>query len=127
LDISNYRAVEVTDSEHKNIYIVLEREEETSPVCSGCGNVHGRSVHSRGTMISVTLNLYRMTNNPYKMTLNDIFFEAIQKKDYAFLVKVCLNASWGLGYGKKRFLKNVRTLVLRAFKKMGKHARIIRR
>lgn len=57
LDIPNYRAVEVTDSEHENIYIILEREEETPPVCSRCGNIHGRSVHSRGTMIAEDLKI----------------------------------------------------------------------
>jgi hypothetical protein len=31
VDIPNYRAIEVTDSEYENIYIVLEREEDTPP------------------------------------------------------------------------------------------------
>jgi len=48
LDIPNYRAVEVTDrGEYENIYIVLEREEDTPPVCSKCG----KSAHSRDAMI----------------------------------------------------------------------------
>jgi transposase len=51
LDIPNYRAAEVTDSEYESIYIILERVEDTLPVCSGCGNIHGRSVHSRDTVI----------------------------------------------------------------------------
>lgn len=51
LDIPNYRAVEITGREYENIYIVLEREKDTPPVCSGCGRIHGTSVHSRGTMI----------------------------------------------------------------------------
>ncbi|MDO8722659.1 MAG: ISL3 family transposase [Syntrophales bacterium] len=57
LDIPNYRAVEVTDGEYENIYIVLEREEDTLPVCSGCGNIHGRSVHSRGDMLVEDLRI----------------------------------------------------------------------
>lgn len=57
LDIPNYRATEVTGSEYKNIYIVLERVEDTPPVCSGCGNIHGRSVHSRGGMIVEDLRI----------------------------------------------------------------------
>ena len=51
LDISNYRAVKITDREYENIYIVLEREKDTVPVCPRCGSIHGTSVHSRGTMI----------------------------------------------------------------------------
>ena len=51
LDIPNYRAAEVTDSEYESIYIILEQVEDTLPVCSGCGNIHGRSVHSRDTVI----------------------------------------------------------------------------
>ena len=51
LDISNYRAVKITDREYENIYIVLAQEKDTVLVCSGCGSIHGASVHSRGTMI----------------------------------------------------------------------------
>ncbi len=52
LDIPNYRAVEVTGREYEEIFVVtLEREKDIPPVCSGCGMVHGRSVHSRGTML----------------------------------------------------------------------------
>ncbi len=57
LDIPNYREIEVTGSEYKNIYIVLERVEDTPPVCSGCGNIHGRSVHSRDGMIVEDLRI----------------------------------------------------------------------
>jgi len=57
LDIPNYRAAEVTDSEYGSIYVILEREEDTPPVCSGCGNVHGISVHSRDTMIVEDLKI----------------------------------------------------------------------
>jgi transposase len=57
LDIPNYRAIEVTGSEYKNIYIILERVEDTPPVCSGCGNIHGRSVHSRDGMIVEDLRI----------------------------------------------------------------------
>jgi transposase len=57
LDIPNYRAVEITDSEYENIYIVLEREEDTPPVCSGCGSIHGISVHSRDSMIVEDLKI----------------------------------------------------------------------
>jgi len=57
LDIPNYRAIEVKDSEDKNIYIVLEREEDTPPVCSGCENIHGKSVHSGDAMIVEDLKI----------------------------------------------------------------------
>lgn len=57
LDIPNYRAAEVTDSEYESIYIILERVEDTLPVCSGCGNIHGRSVHSRDTVIVEDLKI----------------------------------------------------------------------
>ena len=51
LDIPNYRAIEVTASEYEGMYIALERVEDTPPVCSGCGSVHGVSVHSRSDML----------------------------------------------------------------------------
>ena len=57
LDIPNYRAVKITDREYENIYIVLEREKDTPPVCSGCGSIHGTSVHSRDTMIVEDLTI----------------------------------------------------------------------
>jgi transposase len=58
LDIPNYRAVEVTGREyHEIIGVTLEREEDIPPVCSGCGRIHGTSVHSRGTMIVEDLHI----------------------------------------------------------------------
>jgi len=58
LDIPNYRAVEVTGREYEDIFVVvLERERDIPPVCSGCGRVHGRSVHSRGTMLVEDLKI----------------------------------------------------------------------
>jgi hypothetical protein len=41
LNIPNYRAVEVSGKEYEHIFIALERIENTPPVCSGCGCVHG--------------------------------------------------------------------------------------
>jgi transposase len=55
LNIPNYRAIEVTDSEYEGLHIVLERVEDTPPVCSGCGKVHGVSVHSRSDMVAEDL------------------------------------------------------------------------
>src|SRR4030042_907335 len=55
LNIPNYRAIEVTDSEYEGLHIVLERVEDTPPVCSGCGKVHGVSVHSRSDMLAEDL------------------------------------------------------------------------
>jgi transposase len=57
LDIPNYRAVEITGSEYENIYVVLERVEDIPPVCSGCGNIHGISVHSRSDMLVEDLRI----------------------------------------------------------------------
>jgi transposase len=58
LDIPNYRAVEVTGCEYDEIYgITLERVKDIPPVCSGCGRIHGTSVHSRGTMIVEDLQI----------------------------------------------------------------------
>lgn len=51
LDIPNYRAIEVTAIEYEGMYISLERVKDTPPVCSGCGGVHGVSVHSRSDML----------------------------------------------------------------------------
>ena len=51
LNIPNYRAIEVTDSADEGMHIVLERVEDAPPVCSGCGSVHGVSVHSRSDML----------------------------------------------------------------------------
>jgi len=50
LNIPNYRAAKVSDGEYKDMFIALERVEDTAPVCSGCGSVHGMSVHSRSYM-----------------------------------------------------------------------------
>jgi len=55
LNIPNYRAIEVTDSGYEGLHIVLERVEDTPPVCSGCGKVHGVSVHSRSDMLAEDL------------------------------------------------------------------------
>jgi transposase len=53
LDIPNYRATEVTGREyHEMIGVTLERMKDIPPVCSGCGRIHGTSIHSRGTMIA---------------------------------------------------------------------------
>ena len=58
LDIPNYRAVEVTGREYEDIFVVvLERERDIPPVCSGCGRVHGISVHSRGTTLVEDLKI----------------------------------------------------------------------
>jgi transposase len=57
LDIPNYRATEVTGSEYENIYITLERVEDSPPVCSGCGNIHGISVHSWSDMLVEDLRI----------------------------------------------------------------------
>jgi transposase len=58
LDIPNYRAVEVTGHEYEDIFVViLERGKDIPPVCSGCGRVHGISVHSRGTMLVEDLKI----------------------------------------------------------------------
>src|SRR3990172_8968176 len=52
LDIPNYRVVKVTGREYEEIIgVTLGREKDIPPVCSGCGRIHGMSVHSRGTMI----------------------------------------------------------------------------
>lgn len=58
LDIPNYRAVEVTGREYEDIFVViLERKKDIPPVCSGCGRVHGISVHSRGTALVEDLKI----------------------------------------------------------------------
>jgi transposase len=58
LDIPNYRAVEVTGREYDEIFgVTLELVKDIPPVCSGCGRIHGPSVHSRGTMIVEDLQI----------------------------------------------------------------------
>jgi len=57
LDIPNYRAIEISGCEYENIYVVLEREKDIPPVCSGCGKVHGSSVHSSDTMLAEDLRI----------------------------------------------------------------------
>jgi transposase len=53
LDITNYRATEVTGREYNEmIGVTLERMKDIPPVCSGCGRIHGTSIHSRSTMIA---------------------------------------------------------------------------
>jgi transposase len=57
LDIQNHKAVEVIRDEYQNIYVILERIEDTPPVCSGCGKVHGTSVHSRDVVVVEDLRI----------------------------------------------------------------------
>ena len=58
LDIPNYRATEVTGREYREIIgVTLERMKDIPPVCSGCGRIHGTSIHSRGTMIVEDLQI----------------------------------------------------------------------
>ena len=58
LDIPNYRAVEATGREYSDmIGITLERVKDVSPTCSGCGRIHGTSVHSSGTIIVEDLRI----------------------------------------------------------------------
>jgi transposase len=58
LNIPNYRAVEVTGPEYEGMLgVTLELKNDTPPVCSGCGMVHGRSIHSRGTMVVEDLKI----------------------------------------------------------------------
>jgi transposase len=56
LNLQNYKAAIAIKTEDR-IYIVLERVEDTPPVCSGCGKVHGRSVHSRDAVIVEDLRM----------------------------------------------------------------------
>ena len=58
LDIPNYRAVEVTGPEYADMLgVTLELKNYIPPVCSGCGKVHGRSVHSNGNIIVEDLKI----------------------------------------------------------------------
>lgn len=57
LDLQNYK-VAIAIKTDDRIYIVLERIEDTPPVCSGCGKVHGTSVHSRETVMVEDLNIF---------------------------------------------------------------------
>lgn len=56
LNLQNYKAAIAIKTEDR-IYIVLERVEGTPPVCSGCGKVHGTSVHSRDVVIVEDLRM----------------------------------------------------------------------
>ena len=56
LNLQNYKAAIAIKTEDR-IYIVLERVEDTPPVCSGCGKVHGTSVHSRDVVIVEDLRM----------------------------------------------------------------------
>jgi len=57
LNIQNYKAVEVTRDRYQNIYVTLEQTEDTLPVCSGCGKVHGTPVHSRVEVVVEDLRI----------------------------------------------------------------------
>ncbi|MDO8722965.1 MAG: ISL3 family transposase [Syntrophales bacterium] len=57
LNIQNYKAVEVTRDRYQNIYVTLEQTEDTLPVCSGCGKVHGTPVHSRSEVVVEDLRI----------------------------------------------------------------------
>ena len=50
LNLQNYKAGVAINTDDR-IYVVLERIEDTPPICSGCGKVHGMSVHSRDVVI----------------------------------------------------------------------------
>lgn len=58
LNIPNYRAIEVTGPEYEGMLgVILEPNEDIPPVCSGCGMVHGSSIHSRGKMVVEDLKI----------------------------------------------------------------------
>jgi len=58
LNIPNYRAVEVTGPDYEEMLgVILEPKEDIPPVCSGCGMVHGRAIHSRGTTVVEDLKI----------------------------------------------------------------------
>ena len=56
LNLQNYKAGVAINTDDR-IYVVLERIEDTPPICSGCGKVHGMSVHSRDVVIVEDLGI----------------------------------------------------------------------
>ena len=57
LNIPNHKVAGVIKSDPERSYMILERIEDTPPVCSGCGHVHGRSVHSREIVLVEDLRM----------------------------------------------------------------------
>jgi len=57
LNIPNYKVAEVIKSDPERNYMILERIEDTPPVCSGCGHVHGTSVHSKEIVLVEDLRI----------------------------------------------------------------------
>lgn len=56
LDIPNHKAAIVVVADQR-IHLILERSEETPPVCSGCGKSHGTSIHSRDSVVIEDLGI----------------------------------------------------------------------
>ena len=56
LDIPNHKAAIVVVADQR-IHVILERSEETPPVCSGCGKCHGTSIHSRDSVVLEDLGI----------------------------------------------------------------------
>jgi len=57
LNIPNHKVAGVIKSDPERSYMILERIEDTPPVCSGCGHVHGTSVHSREIVLVEDLRM----------------------------------------------------------------------
>ena len=57
LNIPNRKVAEVIKSDPERSYMILERIKDTPPVCSGCGHVHGTSVHSREIVLVEDLRM----------------------------------------------------------------------
>jgi len=57
LNIPNHKVAGVIKSDPERRYMILERIKDTPPVCSGCGHVHGTSVHSREIVLVEDLRM----------------------------------------------------------------------
>jgi hypothetical protein len=52
LALPNYKVIEeLASDKQEHIHYLLEQIKTTAPVCSGCGNIHDNSVHSKELVI----------------------------------------------------------------------------
>jgi len=57
LNIPNYKVTHMIRNTSDRLHVMLDQMEATPAVCSGCGNIHHDSVHSRGFIVVEDLRI----------------------------------------------------------------------
>jgi len=57
LNIPNYKVTHMIKNTNDSLHVMLDQMEATPAVCSGCGNIHHNSVHSREFIVVEDLRI----------------------------------------------------------------------